>query len=309
MTTSPASQSNASVGDHPVRAEVATHTEPSTRTTDQRRTRRITLTGRNGAQVAASLRDSGTGREVVFLHGLVGLNEHWEDVVDRINDRWRCRLLELPLLDLAPADCSIEAVTELTASFLKVEVRRPVTLVGNSFGGHVALRIALDHPELCDALVLAGASGLMERTLVRGAPVRPSRDWRSEKIGELFFNKDKMRDEDLERAFAALRARGGARAMVRLSKTARRDNLQRRLAEVAAPTLLIWGREDIVTPPAAAELFLENLPDARIAWIDRCGHAPMIESPEAFADAMLRFVDELDERDVRRAQRAGAEQP
>ena len=180
MTTSPASQSNASVGDHPVRAEVATHTEPSTRTTDQRRTRRITLTGRNGAQVAASLRDSGTGREVVFLHGLVGLNEHWEDVVDRINDRWRCRLLELPLLDLAPADCSIEAVTELTASFLKVEVRRPVTLVGNSFGGHVALRIALDHPELCDALVLAGASGLMERTLVRGAPVRPSRDWLSD---------------------------------------------------------------------------------------------------------------------------------
>lgn len=244
--------------------------------------------------------ERGSGREVVFLHGLVGLNEHWEEVVARIESRYHCRMLELPLLDLDPADCSIEAVTELTAGFLETQVGCPVMLVGNSFGGHVALRIALDHPSLCEALVLAGASGLMERTLVRGAPVRPSRGWLSEKIGELFYDKENMRDEDLERAHAALRERGGARAMVRLSKTARRDNLERRLGEIAAPTLLIWGREDVVTPPEAAERFLNRLPDARIEWLERCGHAPMIEAPGAFADAMLRFGAELDARVGRR---------
>ncbi|MEL7471873.1 MAG: alpha/beta hydrolase [Planctomycetota bacterium] len=258
--------------------------------------RPVTLEGRHGATIHATLQQLGRGRDVVFLHGLVGLNEHWEDVVSRIRGRCLCHLLELPLLDLDPVDCSIEAVTDVTIAFLEATIARPVCLVGNSFGGHVALRIAIHRPDLCNALVLAGASGLMERTLVRGAPVRPSRNWLEEKIGELFYDKAHMRRDDVERAHAALRERGGARAMVRLSKTARRDNLEARLGDVRVPTLLIWGREDVVTPPSAAELFMDKLPDARIRWLDRCGHAPMLESPDAFADALLDFVDDLDRR-------------
>ncbi len=257
----------------------------------------VVLNGLADEPVRARVTTSGSGRRLVFLHGLVGLNEHWEDVGGKLRDRLSCTMLELPLLTLRGDHCSIQGVAALTADFLDRFIDGPSVLVGNSFGGHVALRIAIERPDLVEALVLAGSSGLIEKTIVRGAPTRPSREWLEEKIGELFHDKSKMRQADLDRAHRELSERGGARAMVRLSKSARRNHLGERIGAISCPTQLIWGREDIVTPPNAALEFKKLIPDARLLWLDQCGHAPMLEQPEAFADALIDFIDELDARD------------
>lgn len=264
-----------------------------TQSSTARTTRRVGLTGVSGKSVVADVIECGSGPPVVFLHGLVGLNEHWGQVVERIACRGRCVTLELPLLSLRGVDCSLSAVCAMTMQFLDREIGEPAILVGNSFGGHVALRLTHERPELVKALVLAGSSGLIERTVVKGAPVRPTREWLVEKIGELFYDKSKMDPNDVDRAFVLLNERGGARAMVKLSKSARRDNMTDDLADIIQPTLLIWGREDVVTPPSAGQGFSELMPDARLCWLDGCGHAPMIESPVPFADAMHGFFDEL----------------
>ena len=86
--------------------------------------------------------------------------------------------------------------------------------------------------------------------------------------------------------------------MVRLSRTARRNHLGHRIGEIRVPVSRIWGREDIVTPPEAAHGFMELLPDARLTWFDHCGHAPMIECPDLFAQALIDFADELERRDA-----------
>lgn len=243
----------------------------------------------------------GEGRPVVFLHGLVGLNDHWEGVVRRIQNRVRCIMLEFPLLSLRGPDCSIDGVEVLTEKFLDRHLGgspdpAPI-LVGNSFGGHIALRIALQRPDLVGGLILAGSSGLIERTMVKEITVRPSREWMRRKIGELFYDPaTHMREADLDRAHKELTERGGARAMVKLSRSARSDHLGERIGGIKSPTLLIWGRNDIVTPPEAADGFLSRIPDCRIVWFDECGHAPMIEKPGEFADAVLGFTDELDRR-------------
>ena len=251
--------------------------------------------------VAATIIEVGQGRPVTFLHGLVGLNDHWEGVVERACHRSRCVLFEIPLLQLRGEDCSITSVTRMTVDFLREYVGGPSILVGNSFGGHVALKIALDHPELVSGLVLAGSSGLLERTMVSTLTPRVSRDWLERKIGELFFDKSFMREADLDRAHRELADRGGTRAMIKLSSSARKDYLGERIHEVLAPTLLIWGRQDVVTPPEAAAEFQQKLRDSRIAWFDRCGHAPMIECPDQFAEALLAFGAELDAREQRKA--------
>jgi len=257
----------------------------------------LVLTGPEGHGVPCSVIEIGAGtRRVVFLHGLVGLNEHWEDVAHAISSRVRVSLLEIPLLSLRGDDCTIQGVSAMTAQFLAEHIREPAVLVGNSFGGHVALRLALEQPRMVEGLILAGSSGLIEKTMVRGAPTRPTREWLEEKIGELFFDKSRMRETDIDRAFKELNDRGSARAMVSLSKSARRNHLGDQIGQIACPTLLIWGREDVVTPPQAAEEFYNLLPDARLHWIDACGHAPMMEAPEEFASASLRFFDELDQR-------------
>jgi pimeloyl-ACP methyl ester carboxylesterase len=287
----------------------------------------LTLVGPEGRDVQAAVTDVGpgdeSGRTLVFLHGLAGLNEHWEEVVRRVRDRVRCVMLELPLLDLRGADCSIDGVTELTCRFLEqyllgggrddAAARHAgggengpaprgspgAVIVGNSFGGHVALRVALERPELVDGLVLAGSSGLIERSMVRDIQLRPTRAWVRRKIAELFYDESVMREADVDRAFAELTDRARARAMVRLSRSARRNHVGDRASAVTAPTLLVWGRQDVVTPPEAAEEFLRLLPDARIVWLDRCGHAPMMERPEEFARAVVEFASDLDRREGR----------
>lgn len=253
----------------------------------------IVLRGLADVDVPADVVDVGQGRPVVFLHGLVGLNDHWEDVAQRIVHRCRCVMLQLPLLDLRGDDCSIDGATALTVRFLEQRVREPAVLVGNSFGGHVALRIALERPDLLSGLVLAGASGLIEKTMVSDIQTRPSREWLVRKIGELFYDKAKMNPADVDRAHAELSVRAHARAMVRLSRTARRNHLGDQIHRIACPTLVLWGRQDIVTPPEAAEEMRAKIRRSRLVWFDQCGHAPMIEASEAFADAMNSFLDEL----------------
>jgi pimeloyl-ACP methyl ester carboxylesterase len=266
-------------------------------------TRMITLTGAAGDQIPAKMVDVGSGRPVVFLHGLVGLNDHWEDVVRRVQHKMRCIMLELPLLQLQGEDCGVGGVSILTEQFLRGTLgigrstdEQPL-LVGNSFGGHVALRIALQSPDLVGGLVLAGSSGLIERTMVKEITVRPSREWMRRKIAELFHDPEKhMREADLDRAHREISSRSGARAMVKLSRSARSDHLGERIQNIKQPCLLIWGRNDIVTPPEAAHEFMAKLADARIVWFDQCGHAPMIERPDDFARAMIDFGHELDRR-------------
>ena len=254
----------------------------------------VELVGLAGKPVEAKVKAFGSGKTLCFLHGLVGLNDHWEDSALQLADRRRCVLLELPLLSLRGDDCSISGVTDLTAKFLRDHADAPVSLVGNSFGGHVALRLALDYPELVDSLILAGSSGLIEKTMVRGAQIRPSREWLSEKLEELFYDKCNVREEDLDRAHAELSVRGGARAMVRLSRSARHDHLGDRIKGIQCPVLLVWGKQDVVTPPEAAAQFARDLPDSRMIWLEECGHAPMMEWPEKFAQAMIDFVAERD---------------
>jgi 2-hydroxy-6-oxonona-2,4-dienedioate hydrolase len=230
---------------------------------------------------------------VVFMHGLVGLNDHWEDLVERIKHRARCTMLEMPLLQMPEHDCSIEGVTRVTERFLREHVPAGAVLVGNSFGGHVALRIAIQSPQLVRGLVLAGSSGLIEKTIVSTIEIRPSRTWLKSKIDELYFDPSHVRPQDVDRAFESLSQRGSARAMVRLSRSARRDVLRNQVGQIQAPTLLVWGRQDVVTPPEAAENFKQLIPRSRLVWVDRCGHVPMAEGTEVFAAEMLKFLQEL----------------
>jgi len=252
------------------------------------------LRGLGGEDVHADVVDIGSGKPVVFLHGLVGLNDHWEETAQRIVGRSRVILLQLPLLNLEGDDCSIDGATTLTTRFLESYVGAPAVVVGNSFGGHVALRLALERPDLLRGLVLAGASGLIEKSMVSDVQIRPSRDWLERKIGELFFDKSKMSPGDVDRAHKELSDRTHARAMVRLSRTARRNHLGDHIHRITTPTLILWGRQDIVTPVEAAEEMHAKIKGSRLVWLEQCGHAPMIEAAEPFGDAMNAFLDDLD---------------
>jgi pimeloyl-ACP methyl ester carboxylesterase len=241
---------------------------------------------------------AGSGPPVVVLNGLLGLNEHWFPCVGRLIDRAEVILLQPPLLEMKGSACSVDGVTRLLGGVIETFVEQPAVIVGNSLGGHVALRLALERHPLVGALVLVGSSGLFERGFERGVEHSPSRGWLERKIEGLFFDPSRMLPGMVDVAYAELSRRPAARALVRLGRSAKNDHLGERLAGLPTPTLLAWGRNDAVTPPEVAEQFRALLPDSRLVWLERCGHAPQIEQPEALASAIGGFLDELSARRV-----------
>ncbi len=222
------------------------------------------LVQNEGRELVGTVTDVGKGFPVVFLHGLVGLNEHWEGVVDRVCHSVRCTLFELPLLQLRGGDCSVQGVTRFTTAFLRQRLTEPAVLVGNSFGGHIALRIALESPDLVRGLVLAGLLGLIEKTMVREITVRPSREWLVRKIGELFYDQSFMRDADVDRAHRELSDRGGARAMgPALSLRPERSPWASASGGSISPPFSSGASRTSSRPPEAADEF--QVPSAQLA--------------------------------------------
>lgn len=236
---------------------------------------------------------AGVGRPLVVFNGLLGLNAHWFGCLPHLVERAECFLVQPPLLEMRGPGCSVDGVTRLAASVLESMLDEPAVVVGNSLGGHVGLRLAVEHPHLIRGLVLVGSSGLFERTLERGVEHSPSRDWLERKIGELFYDRSRMWPSMVDEAYEELSRRSSARALVKLGRSAKNDHLGERLHEVRVPTLVAWGRNDVVTPPEVAEQFAGGIPGARLRWIDRCGHAPQVERPDELGALIGAFLDEL----------------
>lgn len=247
----------------------------------------------------------GAGRPIVVLNGLLGLNEHWFSCLGELSRAGEVLLLQPPLLEMKGRGLTVEGVTDLVAGVLESLLEQPAVVVGNSLGGHIGLRLALERPRLLRGLVLVGSSGLFERTFERDVEHSPSREWMQRKIASLFHDPARMLPGMVDRAHAELSKRSAARALVKLGRSAKRDHLGDRLHRVRTPTLLVWGRQDIVTPPEVAEQFREGIAGARLEWIDRCGHAPQIEQPDALARHIAAFVRTL-EADERSGVEAGA---
>lgn len=259
----------------------------------------ISLRGLSGRDIQARLRRVGSGRRAVFLHGMLAHNAHWGPLLEKVRGRWQCTMLELPLIDLRNEDCSIDGVTHLTSQFVERYAPQPSVYLGSSFGGHVALRIALERAERVSGLILAGAAGVAERPIAGDLMMKPTREWIRERVGAMFYDKSKhISDHELERVYAELSDRDRARAIIRLTRTSRKEYMGDRLHEIKAPALIVWGRQDAITPPEAAQEFASRLPDSRIVWLDECSHAPMVEHPDRFGQAMNDFCDELDRRDA-----------
>ena len=235
--------------------------------------------------------ESGRGESVVLLHGLLGAPDHWEAVLAGLSRGWRGLAPLLPIFDLPADDLSIRRLATHVREFLDAQRIAPAVVVGNALGGHVALDLALRHPDRVRGLVLTGSSGLLERSFTEGVPHRPSEEYIRTKLEEIFYDATLVTPEWVESIAALVSRRSYAIRMLQISRSAKRETLEERLREVRCPTLLVWGKEDHVTPPEVGLRFLAALPRAEIRFVSNCGHAPMLEQPVAFAEHLTEFLD------------------
>jgi 3-oxoadipate enol-lactonase len=246
--------------------------------------------------------ERGRGTPMVFLHGYPLNHEMWMPLLETLPEATQAILLDLPGYGLE----SEETVPETLAGFadgvyrvLSERVREPAWVVGHSFGGYIALQLYRDHPELFRGLVLTNTRS--------GADSPEGREKRLATVRRL---EDPAQTLDLDATARGLLApatwaAGGqvvetTRSMVRAARTpairgslramAGRPDLTPVLGTIRVPSLVIWGEEDQLIPPAETKSMVAQIPRARGQGIPEAGHLPSLEAPDAFSNELRKLV-------------------
>jgi pimeloyl-ACP methyl ester carboxylesterase len=237
--------------------------------------------------------EAGEGETLLLLHGLMGALSNWEDVVNEFSPRYRVILPILPIYDMPLLTTGVRALSKFIHKFIKFKKLSNVILLGNSLGGHVGLIYVLAHPGYVKALVLTGSSGLYENAFGGSFPKRESIDFVREKVQYTFYDPAIATDELVNDIFVMINDRHKVIRILAMAKSAIRHNMNKELRKITMPVCLIWGRDDKITPPEVAVEFNEMLPNAELHWIDKCGHAPMMERPVEFNQYLSAFLDKI----------------
>ena len=227
--------------------------------------------------------DQGEGTPIIILHGLMGGLSNFSAVVTHFSQlNYRVIIPVLPLYDLPLLKSTVKAFAEYINDFIKHLELSDVILLGNSLGGHIGLLHVKLFSSNVKALVITGSSGLYENSMGDSYPKRGDYEYIKKKAEEVFYDPEVATKEIIDEVFELVNDRGKLVKTLAIAKSAIRHNMAKDLPKLKTPTCIIWGRNDKVTPPEVAEEFHKLLPDSELFWVDRCGHAPMMEHPEEF---------------------------
>lgn len=247
--------------------------------------------------VPVALRRKGRGRPVLFLHG-AGFTGRWLRFHEALARGADVIAPEHPGMGATPAQAWIDDFDDLALHYDALRrvlgITEPFDLVGYSLGGWIAARYATWFPDRLRSLTLIVPAGMR----VPGkAPVADLFLMSPEQLFMTLFNDFTNVSEvflDMENVDVMVHAFEEASTVAGLVWERRSDRkLERRLARVTCPTLVIGAENDKLVPNEAADRYAEHIPKARLRRIAGTGHAIVIEQPEATAKTILDFQEGL----------------
>ncbi len=239
--------------------------------------------------------EMGQGRNaVVFLHGLFSEPLHWRPIMAGLADRYRVIAPQLPV-DRQPGrrQTGMRTIGQLT-DYVEQLIERlgleNFVLCGNSLGGLAAIDFSIRHPGRVAGLVLAGSAGLHERNLSNGSRMQPTRAFVRAMASDIIYNQRIITDQVVDQWCVTLKDRDYIRFVLRVARATRDRSVKDELHRLKLPTLLVWGRNDQVTPPSVGEEFARLIDGAQLKLVDHCGHAPNLEKPAAMTRMLREFL-------------------
>lgn len=251
----------------------------------------------------------GSGGDVlIFIHGTSASLHTWEPLIERLGDRYRLISLDLPGHGLtgvnAARDYSREAMVFSIWSLMDHLSITAATLVGNSLGGSIAWRAALDRPERVRSLVLLAPSGAPNTTAAKsnlgfkllgssfGQAVLQKVTPRmviETSLRQTVANADIVTEAMVDRYWELLRLSGNRQALIDLANTPRDPHGWKKLSRINVPSLLIWGEEDGLLPATMAATFDREINNMRLVMLKNIGHLPMEEAVDEVSDRIVNF--------------------
>lgn len=235
--------------------------------------------------------EKGEGPPIVILHGLMGGLSNFDGVVDYFPKKgYKVVIPELPLYSMTLLQTSVQTFAKYLKDFLEFKGYKDVILLGNSLGGHIALLGTKMYPELIKGLVITGSSGLYENAMGESYPRRGDYEFIKKKAQNVFYDPATATKEIVDEVYVTVSDRNKLIKTLAIAKSAIRHNMAKDLPKMKTPTCIIWGKNDNVTPPEVAEDFDKLLPDSDLYWIDKCGHAAMMEHPDHFNELLHEWL-------------------
>lgn len=236
--------------------------------------------------------EKGEGTPIVILHGLMGGLSNFDGVMTYFPEKgYKVVVPELPLYDMPLLKTNIKNLTKYVKEFIDFKSYGEVILVGNSLGGHVGLLTTKLYPEIVKALVITGSSGLYESAMGESYPKRGDYEYIKKKAQDVFYDPEVATQEIIDDVYSVVNDRSKLIRTLSIAKSAIRHNMSKDLPNMKTPTCIIWGKQDQVTPPQVAEDFDKLLPDSELFWIEKCGHAAMMEHPNEFNKLLYAWLE------------------
>lgn len=232
------------------------------------------------------------GPVIMLLHGLFGALSNFTGIIDSFGSNYRVIVPLLPIYDLPIHQVSLDGLVRHVRDFVNEKNLSKINILGNSLGGHVALLYTLEDQEKLATLCITGSSGLFESAMGSSFPKRGDYEYIKKKTEETFFDPRVATKELVDEVFEVTRDRLKAIRIIATAKSAIRHNLSDKLHKIKIPTLIIWGKNDGITPPFVGEKFHELIENSQLFFLDECGHAPMMEKPEEFNQILIKFLKE-----------------
>ncbi|MGQ0798683.1 MAG: alpha/beta fold hydrolase [Pseudomarimonas sp.] len=255
-----------------------------------------------------SVVSAGSGNRIVLVHGFTGSKENWLPMFAALTQQHQVIAPDLPGWGESERksglDYGFSAQAERLAAWLRQQPTGggPLTLVGHSMGGGIAALVAARYPELVSKLVLLDAAGVrfddndFSRAVARGEhPFEVSDRATLDRQLGLVFEQPPWVPWPADRAFIQRRIADQPFEREVLDRIARRDEALQPGIEaisIAAPTLLLWCRDDRIIDLSAARRYAGRIADTRTVLLEGCNHMPMMERPVETAAAIRGFVGE-----------------
>jgi len=242
--------------------------------------------------------ERGKGEVMLLLHGLMGTLSNFEHIMNHFANTHRVIAPMLPIMETPIKQLSLDSLVDYIEEFVNSYQLDGIHIMGNSLGGHLALLYVLRCQEKIKSITLTGSSGLFENSMGSTFPKRQNYEFMKRKVQEPFYDPAIATKEIVDGVFEMVNDRNKALRIVVTAKSAIRHNLSDKLHEVKVPALLVWGKQDRITPPFVGEEFDKLLPNSELVLIDKCGHAPMMEVPDQFNTAYEQFLNKVSQVDT-----------
>lgn len=234
--------------------------------------------------------EKGEGPILLLLHGLFGALSNFEGILNEFSQHYKVVIPLIPLYEKNKISTSVNGFTGFIEDFVAFKDFSNMHILGNSLGGHIGLVYTLRNPDSVNTLILTGSSGLFESGMGSGFPRRSSYEYVKERVGYTFYSPEVATDELVDNIYEIVNDNFKTLRVLKVARSAQRHNLRHELEKILVPTLLIWGLNDNITPPKVAYEFDKLIPNTELQFIDKCGHAPMMEHPERFNRLLAKFL-------------------